>query len=153
MNDRLKRYRATILVGTLRLRKLVANREKLNLEIERVSDLVLANANFLPEPERTDRLEELQHLVADPPGFTASVRKVLKSHRAQAATAIAVREMLAKALFDLSVYTNPLASIHTILKRLTEHGEVTATTHDGQVYYQWKENAPPKGTASVSNER
>src|ERR1039458_9771466 len=79
MRDRFKRYRATILLGSLRLRKLVAKREKLNLEIERVSELIIANANFLPDEQKAEQLLQLEQLVADPPGFTDSVRKVLRS--------------------------------------------------------------------------
>jgi hypothetical protein len=145
MRDRFKRYRVTILLGSVRLRKLVAKREKLNLEIERVSELITANANFLPDEQKAEQLLQLEQLVADPPGFTDSVRKVLRANRGQAATAIAVREMLAKAGFNLSAYTNPLASIHTILKRLAERGEVTASMNDGQKYYRWKADAPGKG--------
>ncbi len=148
MRDRFKRYRITILLCSQRLRKLVANREKLNLEIERISELVIANANFLPEEERAEQLRQLDDLVADPPGFTDSVRKVLRANRWSAATAIAVRDMLAKAGFNLSAYTNPLASIHTILKRLAERGEVTASTNDGQISYRWKADAPRKEPGS-----
>jgi hypothetical protein len=145
MKDELKRYRASILLCTLRLRKLVTNREKLNLEIERISDLFTANANFLPENERTVQLEVLQQLVADPPGFTDSVRKVLRENPAHAVTATAVRDMLAEAGFNLSAYSNPLASIHTILKRLAERGELTTSTKNGQVSYRWKTDVPRKG--------
>ncbi len=55
-----------ILLGSSRLRKLVAKREKLNLEIERVSELIIANANFLPDEEKADQLLQLEQLVADP---------------------------------------------------------------------------------------
>jgi hypothetical protein len=145
MKDELKRHRASILLCTLRLRKLVANREKLNLEIERISDLFTANANFLPESERTVQLQGLEQLVADPPGFTDSVRKVLRENPGHAATATAVRDMLAKAGFNLSAYSNPLASIHTILKRLAERGELTTSIKNEQIHYRWKTDVPRKG--------
>jgi hypothetical protein len=145
MKDELKRYRASILLCTLRLRKLVANREKLNLEIERISDLFTANANFLPESERTVQLQGLEQLVADPPGFTDSVRKVLRENPGHAATATAVRDMLAEAGFNLSAYSNPLASIHTILKRLAERGELTTSIKNEQIHYRWKTDVPRKG--------
>src|ERR1017187_7422371 len=145
MRDRFKRYRATILLGTLRLRKLAAKREKLNLEIERVSAPITANAKFLPDEQKADQFLQLEQLGADRPGFTDWVRKVLRANRGQAATAIAVREMLAKAGFNLSAYNNPLASIHTILKRLAERGEATASMNDGRMYYRWKADVPPKG--------
>jgi hypothetical protein len=46
--------------------------------------------------------------------------------------------MLIESGYDLSQYTNPLASIHTILKRLVKSGEVEGTVRDGELYYQWK---------------
>ncbi len=147
MRHELKRYRATIVLCSLRLRKLVANREKLNLEIERISALIAANANFLPEEERAVRLQELEQLVADPPGFTDSVRNVLRTNPECAVTATDVRDLLAEAGFTLSAYSNPLASIHTILKRLAERGEVTTITDNGQTYYRWKADVPRKGSA------
>lgn len=142
MKHELKRYRAAILLCSLRLRKLVANREKLTLEIDRVSDLITANANFLPAGERAAQLQKLEQLVADPPGFTDSVRNVLRTNPGDAATATAVRDLLAKAGFNLSAYSNPLASIHTILKRLAKRGEVTSSMNNGQIYYRWKADVP-----------
>jgi hypothetical protein len=144
-NDPLKRYRGTIFVCRVRLGKLVAKREKLNQEISRVSDLVIANANFLPEEEKADQLEQLEQLVAEPPGFTESVRNILKANAIRPATALAVRDMMAKAGFNLRAYSNPLASIHTILKRLAERGEVTTSMNDSQTCYRWKANADREG--------
>ncbi len=145
MKHELKRYRATVLLCSLRLHKLLAKREKLNLEIGRVSDLLTANANFLPEQERAVQLQQLEQLVADPPGFTDSIRNVLKAHPAHPVSATDVRDMLAKAGFNLSAYSNPLASIHTILKRLAERGELTTSVKNEQTYYRWKTDVPRKG--------
>jgi hypothetical protein len=146
MKHELKPYRAAVLLCSLRLHKLLAKREKLNLEIERVSDLLTANANFLPEQEKAAQLQQLEQLVADPPGFTDSVRKVLRANPGLAATATAVRNMLANAGFNLSAYSNPLASIHTILKRLAERGELTTTVKNQQTCYRWKTDVPRKGS-------
>ncbi len=150
MRDQFKRYRITILLCSRRLEKLVAKREKLNAEIERISELLTANANFLPAEEKAEQLLQLEQLVADPPGFTDSVRQVLRANRWAEATPIAVRDMLAQAGFNLSAYNNPLASIHTILKRLAERGEVTTSVKDGQTCYRWKAkaDAPRQGPES-----
>jgi predicted transcriptional regulator len=144
-HDPLKRYRGTIFLCRARLDRLVAKREKLNQEISRVSDLVIANANFLPEEEKADQLEQLEQLVAEPPGFTESVRNILKANAIHPATALQVRDLMAKAGFNLRAYSNPLASIHTILKRLAERGEVTTSMNDSQTCYRWKANADREG--------
>jgi hypothetical protein len=65
------------------------------------------------------------------------VRNVLRNVPSQALTAKKVRDLLRSAGFDLSSYTNPLASIHTILKRLAERGEVEVSESGGEVHYRW----------------
>ena len=132
-----KHYRKTITFYSLALRKLLDQREQLNRKIEHTAELISANANFLPEGERAAQLQKLAEMVAGPPGFTDSVRHVLRNAPSQALTAKKVRDLLRGAGFDLSSYTNPLASIHTILKRLAERGEVVVTESNGEFQYRW----------------
>ena len=133
-----KSYRNSIILATHRLKKLVADRDKLDLEIERVGEYIKANANFLPDEERETQLHKLQQIIAGPPGFTDAVRIVLSKNRSYAATAIGVRDLLIKDGYPLDGYSNPLASIHTILKRLADRGEVEIETTSGEIYYRWK---------------
>ncbi len=134
----LQQYRTSIFLHTHQLKKVVAERDKLNSRIEQLADYIRASANFLPDTERAKEIEKLDRLVAGPPGFTDSVRNVLRNTPRCSATAIGVRNMLIESGYDLSQYTNPLASIHTILKRLVKSGEVEGTVRDGELYYQWK---------------
>jgi hypothetical protein len=83
------------------------------------------------------QLQKLAEMVAGPPGFTDSVRNVLRNVSSQALTAKEVRDLLRDAGFDLGSYTNPLASIHTILKRLAEREEVVVSESNGEVHYRW----------------
>ena len=55
-------------------------------------------------------------------GFTDAVRATFTPGKGM--TAIQVRNDLINAGFDLDGYTNPLATIHTILKRLVKAGEL-----------------------------
>ena len=58
-------------------------------------------------------------------------------------TAPKVRDHLQSIGFDLSEYSNELAVIHTVLRRLNEAGEVRILAkRDGKVSYLWSE--PPK---------
>jgi hypothetical protein len=132
-----RHYRRTVTLYFLALRKLLEQRDQLNRKIEHTAELISANANFLPEDERATQLQKLAETVAGPPGFTDSVRNVLRNVPSQALTAKKVRDLLRGAGFDLSSYTNPLASIHTILKRLAERGEVEVNASDGEVHYRW----------------
>ncbi|MGA2000708.1 MAG: hypothetical protein ABSG52_11995 [Terriglobales bacterium] len=133
----LKQYRQGIILHTYQLEKVVAERDKLNRRIEQLADYIRANASFLPDAERAERLEKMERLIAGPPGFTDAVRNVLSNKPGALANAIGVRNMLMQSGYDLTQYSNPLASIHTILKRLVKSGEVTAEVRDGELYYQW----------------
>ena len=133
----IKRCRKTIVFYSLALRKLLDERDQLNRKIEHTAELISANANFLPEEESAAQLQKLAEMVAGPPGFNDSVRNVLRNVPSQALSAKKVRDLLRSAGFDLSSYTNPLASIHTILKRLAERGEVEVSESNGEVQYRW----------------
>jgi hypothetical protein len=67
-----------------------------------------------------------------------ALRKVLQSGN-KYWTPIDVRDMLLLQGYDLSGYTNPLASIHAVLKRLHESGEtVRIASAEGKAMYRWK---------------
>jgi len=59
-----------------------------------------------------------------PLGLTDACRTVLKA-AGHPLTALEVRAQLEAMGIDLSKYTNDLAAIHTVLKRLNESGQVT----------------------------
>lgn len=74
-----------------------------------------------------------------------AVRKVLQSAD-QYWTPINVRDALQAQQYDLGGYTNPLASIHAVLKRIFEAGEAFRLAgQDGKAMYRWKSSAnqPP----------
>jgi hypothetical protein len=71
-------------------------------------------------------------MVADaetpPGGMTDCVRAILRK-AVEPLTASEIRESLEAIGFDMKSYSNPLATIHTVLRRLGESGEVE-TTHE-----------------------
>ena len=136
----LKQYRNAIRLHSYQLKKVVAERDKLNRRIEQLADYIRSNASFLPDAERVKEIEKMDQLVAGPPGFTDSVRNVLRNKPRYSANAIGVRNLLMESGYDLAQYSNPLASIHTILKRLAKSGEVETSMRDGELYYQWKDD-------------
>lgn len=76
-----------------------------------------------------------------PLGLTDSCRLVLRS--GEPMTPVEVRDRLAGIGLDLSVYANDLAAIHTVLKRLSEAGEVRQVAlASGKSAYVWQ--ATPK---------
>src|SRR5262245_26501877 len=86
------------------------------------------------------RLAQLQHSIAAltklcgyepsvPLGLTDACRLVLKN-ATHPLTALEVRDRLLSIGVDLEKHSNPLASIHTVLKRLHEAGELTEGDRD-----------------------
>ena len=86
------------------------------------------------------RLAQLQHSIAAltklcgyeptvPLGLTDACRLVLRT-ATQPMTALEVRDRLASIGVELGTHSNPLASIHTVLKRLHEAGELTERDQD-----------------------
>lgn len=75
-------------------------------------------------------------------GLTDAVRAVLQA-AGHPLTAVEVRDQLGAMGFDLSRYSNDLASIHTVLKRLNQAGEAdfVPRAHD-KPGYRWRK--PPR---------
>lgn len=65
-------------------------------------------------------------------------RRVLKSADRHW-TAVAVRDALLEQKYDLAAHQNPLATIHSILKRFVESGEVITSGNGRQKTYRWKD--------------
>lgn len=62
-------------------------------------------------------------------------------------TPITVRDELLTLGYDLTPYTNHLASIHAVLKRLFDSGEaVRIAGPDGKAMYRWKEPPPQRAS-------
>jgi hypothetical protein len=69
-------------------------------------------------------------------GFTDAVREVFRNADERFLyQPISVREKLKEMGFPIAKYKNPLASIHTILKRLVEHGEIIRVDFEGSSRY------------------
>jgi hypothetical protein len=86
------------------------------------------------------RISQLQHSIAAltklcgfeptvPLGLTDACRLVLRNSPAPL-TALEVRDRLISIGLDLTRYSNPLASIHTVLRRLHDSGEVVERDRD-----------------------
>ena len=88
------------------------------------------------ESELIGYLQRLDEIIK-PSGFTDAIRSVLQRNTS-AMTPVQVKDALSESGFDLTGYSNPLASVYTILKRLAQTEDVEATTKDGKSAYLWK---------------
>jgi hypothetical protein len=114
-------FRKQIAEATSSLHSFLAVRRVLDEKIEDLRALIRANANFLPDAERTAELIMLEVLRV-PTTITEAVKLALFSAMAknETLTPVQIKERAEERGFDFSSYTNPMASIHTILKRLRD---------------------------------
>jgi hypothetical protein len=121
------------------LRSAIAERSKLSQRIKRIEG---AARGILATTEDEGEISTYQGLldeVIEPTGFTDAIRKVLQSAEGTALTPMEIRDLLPKVGFPLSGYSNPLASVHTILKRLAKSEpiyNVEAVIKDGKPAYR-----------------
>lgn len=71
-------------------------------------------------------------------GLAEACREVLRRVN-QFRTARGVRDTLEASGYDLKQHNNPLASIHGVLKRLAESGDVEPHESNGTTRYRWKD--------------
>jgi hypothetical protein len=123
---------------------LIAERDALDQQVERlnrkIQDLVAAVEGLAPLCG-IDAKKEYAYLfpydMEPEVGFTDAIRKVLSTVPMNMYTAVGVRDELIKSGFDVDKYTNPMASVHTILKRLVENSEVLTYDEEGKTVYCW----------------
>lgn len=116
----------------------IRQRDKLNLEIAQLQQklkafLVLATS----DDKAAGMLEMVRNATRSPIGLTDAVRAILTTAN-EPVSAVDVRNKLIEAGFDLGEYANPLAFIATILKRLTDNGQVKLAGRKGRSpRYEW----------------
>ncbi|HYV07536.1 MAG TPA: hypothetical protein VFB82_23275 [Blastocatellia bacterium] len=81
-------------------------------------------------------------------GPALAVREVVKSSNV-ALTPMEVRDRIVAGGFDVAQHNNPMASIHTALKRLASTPEVSETLKDGKKAYRWN-RIPRRAALSAS---
>lgn len=77
-----------------------------------------------------------------PLGLTDACRLALRG-AGLPLTPLEVRDRLLGIGFDVSIYTNELAAIHTILKRLNDAGEIRFVAKQGKHAYIWNHPISP----------
>jgi hypothetical protein len=122
------------------LENLIRERNRMDMEIAKLRETVRVLSTMVKENEEQihRRSAILGWASLNTPNLTDSVRAVLRGAREQGMTAIETRDKLQSAGFDFSSFSNPLASVHTTLKRLIGHKEaVYGTDREGKPVYVW----------------
>jgi hypothetical protein len=135
------------------LENLIRERNRMDMEIVKLRETVRALSTMVRESEEqiNRRSAILGWASLNTPNLTDSVRAALRGAGEQGMTAIETRDKLQSAGFDFSGFSNPLASVHTTLKRLIGHKEATyGNDRDGRPVYVW--DLPVYGaSASLAN--
>jgi len=136
---RTRDYHRTLYEAKQDLARHLVKRQKLDEKIARLHAVVSDLQNLCAELDRKhfersiDRITKT-HLKK---GITESSRAILEEKFFPLTPGQLKRELEARKL-DLSRYSNPLAVIHTVLKRLVQAGEVKVVSQkDGKNAYQW----------------
>lgn len=87
--------------------------------------------------EREELLAEIKAARRKPAGLTEAISESLRAMVHSSLSANQVREFLEKEGFDLSDYSQPLATISVTLRRLESSGRVKATREGRRVTYKW----------------
>jgi hypothetical protein len=100
-------------------------------EIAEYGNALRALAKVIEDRKLGDRYLARVEELSGRPGFADSVRNVLRC-KSEGLTPKEIRDWIgSRKLMDLSVYTNPLASIHTTLRRMRVSGEVEEFANGG----------------------
>ena len=92
-------------------------------QIAKLRALVIANANMLPDDEeRRAFISHANELVSL--GFTDSIRELFRKVFPKGLTPMGVRDGLVIDGWDLSSQVNPMASIHSVIRRMVAAGEI-----------------------------
>jgi len=119
--------------------RLLVKREKLDARIARVHTVIGDLQSLCAERDRkhfekgVDRVIKANLTL----GMTEMSRVILKEGFFPM-TAVEVKRDMETRKLDLSRYSNPLAVVHTVLKRLVKNGEAKVVLQgDGKKAYQW----------------
>jgi hypothetical protein len=119
--NNLDSFRKQIAQAQSSIHQLYAIKRVTDTKIADLRDLVRANANFLPAEERGAELLALEMLkVPETIAEAVKIALFVARSRKLSLTPIQIKEIAQERGFDFSPYSNPMASVHSVLKRMKE---------------------------------
>ena len=140
-NEALKAARAERVQMVQRRDEIDAQRAEIDVEREsvekRIVQLEQTIASLSELTGANKYLQRFEDIELGNVRLADACRKILQSS-SEYFTPIAVRDALLRQNYDLAGYTNHLASIHAVLKRLLDSGQaVRIPGTDGKAMYRW----------------
>jgi hypothetical protein len=113
-----------------KLREAVKTRAEADKQITEYTNALRALAKVIEDREAGDSYLATLEELSGKPGFTDTIRFVLRlTKKPQTPTQIRALIHIGKKM-DLSAYSNPMASIHTTLRRMKESGEIEESVNE-----------------------
>jgi hypothetical protein len=134
-----KKYDRAVSQAHQDLARLLVQREEIDRKVARLQTVIADLESLRAELMQKHLDREIDQVIkADlRMGITEASRLILKE-KFFPMTASDLKKGLEAKKLDLSRYSNPLAVIHTVLKRLVKSGEVKVVPQDrGKKAYQW----------------
>jgi hypothetical protein len=123
------------------LEKLLRRRNEIDAELSRLRNvvLVLYEKAGSSKPRKEKLMELFGHLDIGTPRLTDAVKDALyAADPERRLPAIQVKDLMEIRGFDFADFTNPLASVHSTLRRLAAQGEIGSLAEKGTMTYWWK---------------
>ena len=121
------------------LARCLEQRQRIDGEIARLQAVIANLQNLCAERDRKSLQVRVDRVIKKnlTKGITQEIRVILKETFFPM-TAVELKQTLEARKYDLSRYANPLAVLHTVLKRLVHGGEVKVVPQKrGKKAYQW----------------
>ena len=133
-------YHRSLLETKQELARCLEERQKIDYKVARLQAVISHLQNLCAELDQKTLERRTERVVkADlKMGITKLTRSILQETFFAAMTAGDLKKRIEVRKLDLSRYQNPVAVIHTVLKRLVEGGEVKIVPQPkGKKSYQW----------------
>jgi hypothetical protein len=138
-------YKAALDTMVEKLSKALDDRNRIEQDLDKVTSDIESLRETISSLSRLcgiDHLTEYSHLFpinkALDMGITTAIAMILEKPPYVPMSAIDVRDKLDEMGFKIHEYSNPLATIHTVLKRFHRQGKVTTEKLDGRQHYIWE---------------
>jgi hypothetical protein len=124
MVDRFEPYRKQVEFLLREISDLSRKKTEIEMEMVKVEQLLQGNLGMLPPAERQAFLDELEQ--ASPSGITDRVRLAYKTVYPKGLTPMQLRDALVASGVSLDHYSNPMSTIHSVIRRLIAAKEIEA---------------------------
>lgn len=130
----MRKHKMELREAQMQLAKLYEQRQKLDVEIAKQQQRVSALALLADEIDQTFEKMAL--------GLTAACRAAFRAAGLRGLMPTELRDSLKRMGVRVDKYSNPMASIHAVIRRLEEKGEIRKRIHDehegvDKSVYQW----------------